>query len=223
MAIQVSTAEFRSQTYTGGSYALDTTLSWTHMMANQERPLGIVRMLTANRTLRPLFFRLPLRDVDKLADGEHTQFFQTWLEHTEPGDPYWKSQDFSDTVKDVTAPVNMVGGWYDIFLPWMLRDYRALRAAGNRPYLTIGPWAHASQELDAISVREALAWFRAHLCGDRSQLRRAPVRIFVTGANEWRELADWPPPVPLHRWQVHCSQAIPCRPTTASWRQDRMS
>ncbi len=194
MAIQVSTAEFRSQTYTGGSYALDTTLSWTHLMANQERPLGTLRMLlTANRTLRPLFFRLPLRDLDKLADGEHTQFFQTWLEHTEPGDSYWKSQDFSDTVKDVTAPVNMVGGWYDIFLPWMLRDYHALRAAGNRPYLTIGPWAHASQELNTFSVREALAWFRAHLYGDRSQLRRAPVRIFVTGANEWRELADWPP------------------------------
>src|SRR5437660_8107866 len=94
MAIQVSTAEFRSQTYTGGSYALDTTLSWTHLMANQERPLGTLRMLlTANRTLRSLFFRLPLRELDKLADGEHAEFFQTWLEHTEPGDPYWKSQD----------------------------------------------------------------------------------------------------------------------------------
>src|SRR5713101_7533577 len=52
MAIQVSTAEFRSQTYTGGSFALDTALSWTNMMANQEKPLGMVRqMMTMNRTL----------------------------------------------------------------------------------------------------------------------------------------------------------------------------
>ena len=53
MAIQVSTAEFRNQTYTGGSYALDTTLSWINMMANQEKPLGLIRqMIAVNRTLR---------------------------------------------------------------------------------------------------------------------------------------------------------------------------
>jgi len=63
MAIQVSTAEFRSQTYTGGSFALDTALSWTNMMANQEKPLGVIRqMMAINRTLRPLFSHLPLRE-----------------------------------------------------------------------------------------------------------------------------------------------------------------
>ncbi len=194
MAVQVTASEFRSQTYTGGSYALETSLSWTHLMANQERPFGLVRQITSNRVLRPLFSQLPLRDLDQRADGQHARFFQEWLEHTEPGDPYWQARDFSDTVKDVTAAINMVGGWYDIFLPWMLCDYRALRDAGKRPYLTIGPWAHASVELTTFSLREALAWFRAYLLGDRSQLRQAPVRIFVTGANEWRELADWPPP-----------------------------
>jgi len=194
MAVQVTASEFRSQTYTGGSYALETSLSWTHLMANQERPFGLVRQITSNRVLRPLFSQLPLRDLDQRADGQHARFFQEWLEHTEPGDPYWQARDFSDTVKDVTAAINMVGGWYDIFLPWMLRDYRALRDAGKRPYLTIGPWAHASVELTTFSLREALGWFRAYLLGDRSQLRQAPVRVFVTGANEWRELADWPPP-----------------------------
>jgi len=194
MAIQVSTAEFRSQTYTGGSFALDTTLSWTNMMANQEKPLGVIRQIMAiNRTLRPLFSHLPLRDLDKLANGDHAMFFQEWLEHAEPGDPFWTSRDFSDTIKDVSAAVNLVSGWYDIFLPWTLRDYRALRAAGNQPHLTIGPWAHASTELNTISIREALAWFRAYLHGDHSQLRKAPVRIFLTGTNEWRDFADWPP------------------------------
>ena len=41
--------------------------------------------------------------------------------------------------------------------------------------------------------REGLAWLRAHLLGDRRLLRPAPVRVFVTGAGRWLELADWPP------------------------------
>lgn len=226
IAIQVTTSEFRSQTYTGGSYALDTTLSWTHLMANQERPVrSLQSQLTANRTLARLFMHLPLRDLDKLADGEHAAFFQTWLEHTEPGDPYWKSQDFSATVKDVKAPINMVAGWYDIFLPWMLRDYAALRAAGQHPYLTIGPWAHASPGLMGASIRESLAWFRAYLYGDRSQLRKAAVRVFVTGVDEWRDLADWPPPGRQHeRWHLQpgagLAQEIPPASAPDRYRYD---
>ncbi len=59
MAVQVTASKFRSQTYTGGSYALETSLSWTHLMANQERPFGLVRQITSNRVLRPLFSQLP--------------------------------------------------------------------------------------------------------------------------------------------------------------------
>src|SRR6185312_5879247 len=36
LAIQVSTAEFRNQTYPGEAFLLDTALSWTHLVANQE-------------------------------------------------------------------------------------------------------------------------------------------------------------------------------------------
>ena len=199
MAVQVTVSDFYGETYPGGSFALDTMLSWSHLMSVQEKPLGMVRQMLGGRKLRFAFAHLPLRDVDEIANGEHAAFFQTWLEHTEQGDAYWKAIDFSETVKDVTAEINMVGGWYDIFLPWMLNDYHALRATGKRPYLTIGPWAHTTPELIYASLRESLAWFRASLLGDRSQLRQAPVRIFVTGANEWREFADWPPPGTRHQ------------------------
>lgn len=194
MGIQVSTAEFRSQTYAGEAYALDTTLSWTHLMASLEQSRAMRQMSGASRKLRPLFSHLPLRDLDELATGKHAAFFQEWLEHNEPGDPYWQSRDFSATVKAITIPINLVGGWYDIFLPWMLRDYRSLREAGRQPYLTIGPWAHSSFGLIKASLHETLAWFRAYLLGDRSRLRQLPVRLFVTGANTWREFPDWPPP-----------------------------
>lgn len=195
IAIQVSTAEFRSQTYPGEAFSLDTALSWTHLVANQEHTNFLSQLLfPAERKLRPIFGHLPLRDLDKLATGEHAPHFQEWLEQNEPGSAYWQVRSFEQKVKDISAPLTMLGGWYDIFLPWQLRDYRSLRAAGRQPYLTIGPWSHAMPEGMFYGIRESLAWFNTYLRGQRDQLRAAPVRIYVTGANEWRDYPDWPPP-----------------------------
>ena len=145
------------------------------------------------RKLPPLFAHLPLRDLDELAIG-HTTFFQDWLENTEGDSDYWQRRNFEPTVKDISTPIALRGGWYDIFLPWQVRDYRLLREAGKQPYLTIGPWGHSSCGQMFGAIAESLAWFNAHLLGDRSKLRQMPVRIFVTGAKQWRDLPDWPPP-----------------------------
>jgi putative CocE/NonD family hydrolase len=194
MALQVTASQFRDQTYAGGAYSLDATLSWTHLTVNQEHRLDrVVRLLGSTRRLRPLFARLPLKDLDRLATGAHVPYYQAWLAHDAPGDAYWSTRGFDATVAEVTAPVTMVGGWYDIFLPWQLEDYAALRAAGREPQLTIGPWAHGDLALMAAGARESLAWCRAHLRGERDALRAAPVRVFVTGAGEWRDLPAWPP------------------------------
>src|SRR5215831_12081288 len=88
----------------------------------------------ATRRLRPVMNQLPLRDLDRLATGQHAAYYQEWLAHNEPGDDYWKGRRFTDTLDRVTAPVSMVGGWHDIFLPLQLRDYAALRRAGHEPY-----------------------------------------------------------------------------------------
>ena len=163
------------------------------MMTFQEKR-SFFNLMGARRKLQPLFAHLPLRNLDQLAIGQHSSFFQEWLEHPEADSDYWQQRIFEKTVNEISAPINLVGGWYDIFLPWQVRDYRILREAGKHPFLTIGPWAHSSFALMAAGVRESLAWFNAYLLDDHSQLRQLPVRIFVTGANEWRDLADWPPP-----------------------------
>ncbi|HET8844204.1 MAG TPA: CocE/NonD family hydrolase, partial [Ktedonobacteraceae bacterium] len=195
MAIQVSTSEFRSQTYPGEAFSLDTALSWTYMVAHQETTSFFKQLLSpATRKLSAIFRQLPLQDLDKQATGEHQFFYQDWLKHNEPGDEFWSVRGFEETVKDISLPINMIGGWYDIFLPWQLRDYRTLRESGQRPYLTIGPWAHSSFGLIGLATRESLSWLKAVLQGEHEQYRELPVRIFVTGANEWRDLADWPPP-----------------------------
>jgi hypothetical protein len=201
LAIQVSSSNFHDRTYAGGSFGLDNALSWTQMMAFQEQrrassPSG------ARRKLQPLFAHLPLRDLDQLAIGQHSPFFQAWLDHPEADSDYWQRRIFDTTLKEIAAPINLMGGWYDIFLPWQLRDYRLLREAGKHPFLTIGPWAHSSPGLMSTGVAESLAWFNAHLLGESSHLRQLPVRIFATGANQWRDLADWPPDASSQRFYL---------------------
>jgi hypothetical protein len=46
----------------------------------------------------------------------------------------------------------------------------------------------------ANALRLGVKWFDAHLKGHRDQLRARPVRLYVMGAEEWREYEDWPPP-----------------------------
>jgi putative CocE/NonD family hydrolase len=52
-------------------------------------------------------------------------------------------------------------------------------------------------------MADALAWFRAHLLDDPSGLRAEPVRLYVTGAEEWRDYPDWPVPgMRQERWHL---------------------
>jgi putative CocE/NonD family hydrolase len=97
----------------------------------------------------------------------------------------------------VTARVQLIGGWQDIFLPWMLEDFAALQAAGHEPQLIIGPWTHTAPGLTAAGLRDGLAWLRAGLLGDNRLVRPARVQVYVTGERSgggWRDLPGWPPP-----------------------------
>jgi putative CocE/NonD family hydrolase len=89
--------------------------------------------------------------------------------------------------------VSMRTGWYDVYLPWMLRDYAALCAAGNPPRLTIGPWGHVSPGLLRGIPRATVDFLSEHLL-DAPPRVGGQVRYHVTGANEWRDAETWPPP-----------------------------
>src|SRR6202034_2693523 len=56
--------------------------------------------------------------------------------------------------------------------------------------------------------RDSVAWLRAHLLDDRSLLRPDPVRIFVTGAEEWRDLPAWPPDTQPQSWHLQPDGAL---------------
>lgn len=197
LAIQVSASQFHGQTYPGGSLALETSASWMALMAAQERRLAPLAIARAMGRVRKLLHELPLADLDTLATGAEVRWFREAMASPARDGTYWAARDYAQDVAQVTAPVQLVGGWYDIFLPWMIEDHAVLHAAGRRTQLIVGPWAHTSPGLVGAGMREALAWLRAHLLGDDRLVRPEAVRVFVTGervGDGWRALETWPPP-----------------------------
>ncbi len=184
LSIHVSASQFHGQTYAGGSLSLETAASWLVLVGAQERRLAPVAIARALRRLPTLFSELPIGELDARATGAEVPWFREALANPRREDAYWVTRDFAEGVGKVTAPVQLVGGWHDIFLPWMLEDFRALQAAGRQPQLTIGPWTHTAPGLLAESMREGLAWLRARLLLDDRLVREAPVRVFVSGAGD---------------------------------------
>ncbi len=197
LAIQVSASQFHGQTYAGGSLSLESAASWLVLIAAQQRHFAPLAMARALRRLPAQLSEFPLIDLDERATGSEVEWFREGLIHVQREDAYWVARDFAAGVAEVTAPVQLIGGWYDIFLPWMLEDAVALHEAGREPQLIIGPWTHTAPGLVAAGQREGLAWLRARLLDDDRLVRSARVSVYVTGepsGGGWRELASWPPP-----------------------------
>lgn len=195
MALSVTASSFRGMSFGSGALSLDTAVTWLFLLENQERrlaPLLLARGL--RRTLPGAWDQLPLGDLDRLVFGSEHQIWRTWVGALAPDSPYWENREFTASVAGTTAATQLVGGWQDIFLPWLIEDWTALRDAGRRPQLVVGPGGHVSESTNGIALREGIAWLRAALLGDRRLVRDAPVRVHVGGERRWRELEDWPPP-----------------------------
>jgi putative CocE/NonD family hydrolase len=196
LAIQVSASQVHGQTYAGGSLSLETAASWLVLVAAQEHRLAPLATVRALRRLPALFSQLPLGDLDRRATGVEVAWFREAMASPLREDAYWVARDYSAGVGDVTGRVQLIAGWRDIFLPWMLEDFRALQAAGRDVQLIIGPWTHTAPGLMAAGLREGLGWLRAGLLDDHRLVRPASVRVYVTGERPgggWRDLPAWPP------------------------------
>jgi putative CocE/NonD family hydrolase len=197
LAIQVSASQFHGQTWAGGGLSLETAASWLILVAEQERRVAPLAIARALRRLPKVLSELPLGNVDELATGAPVAWWREAFASPMREDAFWVARDFAAGVTQVTAPVQLIGGWNDIVLPWMLEDFTALQTAGRHPQLVIGPWSHIAPGALAAGIRDGIAWLRAHLLDDDRLVVPAAVRIFVTGERAgggWRSLPSWPPP-----------------------------
>jgi putative CocE/NonD family hydrolase len=204
LSFHVTAANFRdSVVFPGGAFALETGLAWLHEIKNQELGWRTVlrARLRAARVVATASEILPIGKCDSGAVGESVAFYQDWLTHSTPGDPWWEDVDFGRRL-DRVPPASFIGGWYDLFLKAQVDDYEALRRAGGTARLTIGPWTHASPALFAETVRDGPRWFDSQLGTGRTDPRDAPVRVFVMGSRTWQEFSMWPPAGETEWWHL---------------------
>ncbi|HWW45943.1 MAG TPA: CocE/NonD family hydrolase [Acidimicrobiia bacterium] len=194
--------------YGSGTFALEDAIDWTTSIFVQED--GATRKLAslANPRLRRIdraINTLPVDGLDQRVVGERVEQWRNIVEHPGRDDPHWGPVDHSGRVAHVDAAVLQVGGWYDLFLPQQLADRAALVAAGRPSRLVIGPWTHVAPGGFAAQIRESLRFVDRH-CYEppRGAGPASPVRVFVMGADTWRDLPDWPPPgAAEQRWHLH--------------------
>jgi uncharacterized protein len=196
--IQVGPHDFSRSVYAGGAFNLNDFLGWSDMVSHQEDG-GLVRAqlreLTATRRQAPVMAQLPLVDAgERLCEG-NAPWYREWAGHRDLADPFWSRMQLGAALDRVQVPVLLQTGWQDLFLQQTLEQYAHLHRRGLDVALTVGPWTHIDivRKGGALLAREALDWFAEHLAGTGSRLRWSPVRVFVTGVQEWRDLPDWPP------------------------------
>ncbi|MET8651319.1 CocE/NonD family hydrolase [Nocardia aurea] len=188
--------DFGAITWDNAAFSLRNALGWTQMMDRMlhgQRLRMILSLLRPDPALNKAFDVLPLAEGDAAATGHRVHWYQDWVGHENLTDEFWTQQSHTASVPEVTAPVYMITGWYDIFLPWQLRNHAQLAAAGRPPRLTVGPWGHISRGMGAPSVAETVSFLCEHFA-DADSDRVAPIRAYLTGTERWFDLPSWPPP-----------------------------
>ena len=200
LMIQIASTSFREMFHPGGAFSLESALFWA------ARSHGKEDRDPSNAELERGFAGFPLIEADDRAVGNVT-FFDDWVRHSS-ADDYWRRIDGENRASALKAPVLLMAGWYDPFLPTQLRDFEVIRshaapavASGTR--LIIGPWTHADSvrfpdgstagDYRPASLAPSLPWFDHYLLGKPlDSSLAAPVTLYVLGENVWRKEQEWP-------------------------------
>ncbi|KAF7370324.1 Cocaine esterase [Mycena sanguinolenta] len=130
------------------------------------------------------------------ALGDQTPWLYEWMTRPDiANDPFWKPASHTRASETAKIPILLFSGWHDIAASNTLAAYQRLRDRGCTVALTVGPGNHLQSQSGENVMKETQDWLEKYLAkrttGDP---RPSPVRINVTGANEWRWLPSWPPP-----------------------------
>jgi uncharacterized protein len=203
-------------TYQGGAFEQWFNESWTSGLA-QDTMTRIVKADTNARvgaevlplSKYPLFnlnFSPSQDDLKQVA----APYFQDWLAHPDYDD-YWKRWSIEENYSSIQVPAFTVAAWYDIFQGGSLKNYQGmLSKAGNasarkdqKLLVVIGGHAGSGSKIGDLDFGPAAAdydendvillWYDYLFHGIKNRLATGkPVRIFVMGANVWRDEDAWP-------------------------------
>jgi putative CocE/NonD family hydrolase len=203
-------------TYTGGAFAQWFNQDWTsglaqnsyeRLVSRQNDPVGGLWKLPLTE--------YPILNLEKRPDLSSSAlvapYYLDWLAHPSYDD-YWKSVSIEEHFSDITVPAMHLAAWYDLFLGGSLRNYEGIEehggteAARKGQQLVVVIGGHAGEmpkvgDVDfGPNAKEPqdeweLQWYDYLFKGVKNQFASGkPVKIFVMGANEWRDEDDWPVP-----------------------------
>lgn len=192
MMVAISSSDLQTIVFPDGAFDLSLALHWLTLFELLDTRGSLSVLPNIDRMTDRAALHLPLAQADSAALKQPLPFFKEWLSRKE-FENLWQDLHYDCQVAEVRAPVCLISGWYDVFLRGTLRDYQKLRESGQRPHLTVGSWTHFQEIVSMQDARQGLVWFDAHI-KHRAMPPRKPVRLFVMGANQWREFDDYPPP-----------------------------
>jgi len=198
-------------TYQGGAFEQWFNESWTSGLAQDtlNRKIGRATNAMEGAPALPLSAYPLFNTAEKITATENlAPYFLDWLAHPNYDD-YWKRWSIEDHFADIQVPALHVAAWYDIFQGGSVRNYQGLRAhAGNeaarqgqRLLVIIGGHAGGGRHIGDVDFGPAadfnedattLQWYDFLFKGVQNGFAKKPVRIFVMGANVWREEDEWP-------------------------------
>ena len=202
-------------TYQGGAFEQWFDQSWTSGLSQDTLNRAVVKDTNAvlggwklPLTHYPLF-NFPDPSAMPISIAALAPYFLDWLAHPSYDD-YWKQLSIEERFGDITVPVLHIAAWYDIFLGGSLRNYIGIKAHGGSEaarrgqhlLVTIGGHAGGGRNIGDVDFGAAAAefdedeitlkWYQYLFKGVQNEFAGKPVKIFVMGANQWREEDDWP-------------------------------
>ncbi|HXX27339.1 MAG TPA: CocE/NonD family hydrolase [Terriglobales bacterium] len=205
-------------TYQGGAFEQWFDQSWTSQLAQntlqrliQENTNALVGAPTLPLANYPVFNfgQLP---ADTKLTAALAPYYLDWLSHPDYDD-YWKQWSIEEHFSKIAVPMLQVGAWYDIFNAGTLRNYMGAKAhatngaARARQHLLIAIGGHSGfgrrigevdfgpHANDNLYTDVILDWYDFVSKGVRNEfVTEKRVKLFVMGANEYRQEDDWPPP-----------------------------
>ena len=185
---------------TGGIPQLNGFCAW-QIWAGQGRECGNVLRIDTSH--------LPLCEIDDKSGLPNPNFDTlvcTNLDTPVPGEI--SDQLVMERLAQIECPAYIVAGWYDELIEGTIETWCRLVASSPDARLMIGPWHHNLCDMeeprvgklplpDVESKRyfEHMEMFMAqHLKGEVNAISQAiaPVKLYVMGANEWRDEYEWP-------------------------------
>lgn len=164
----------------------------------------LYQMMTAKvHALDGIKKSVPLVDAVKAKLGDKTAWLYEWMTRPDwENDAFYQPMRHGNALDTTHVPILLPGGWQDVFTDVTVEQFQRLQERGCTVAMTLGPWDHGEAGMGEGVIKEMLDWLDKYLAKRKTgDIRPAPVRINVTGANEWRWLPSWPPatkPLDLH-------------------------